>query len=63
MIALIEECLDGSKDSDYLNPKSIEDKLFSGIYYLTKDVELKDSDSLLEFLSDDNIRNIAKSGL
>lgn len=60
MIALIEECLDGSKDSDYLNPKSIEDKLFSGIYDLTKDVELKDSDSLLEFLSDDNIRNIAK---
>ena len=34
--------------------------MFSGIYDLTKDVELKDSDSLLEFLSDDNIRNIAK---
>lgn len=60
LIGLVEEGLDGLSDSDYRNPKTFEDKLFSGFHSITKDVTIDSMDSLLDFLSDDSIRGLAR---
>lgn len=60
LLGLLEEALDGAKEEDYKNPKSRDDKLYCGFYELTKDVVLQDEADVLNFLSDESIRELVK---
>lgn len=58
--SLVEESLEGLDDSFYTKTDTLEDKLFSGFYHLTKNVKIESIEGLLDFVSDESIRNLAK---
>lgn len=61
MIILVEEELHGTTDFDYQNAGTISDEIINALHFLLKDKEIKDIEELLEFLSQKNLKLLAKS--
>lgn len=60
LLCLVEESLEGLDDSFYTKTNTLEDKLFSGFYHLTKNEKIESIEGLLDFVSDESIRKMAK---
>lgn len=61
LLLVIEEALNGAKQSDYLKAKSFEDRLVNAIYFATKNVTLNNLSDIRNFLSKINILNLVKT--
>jgi hypothetical protein len=60
LITLIREALEGYTDKNYLVAKNDYDKLINSLYKEFKDKEFNSYNEIHNFLSDDNLRSIAK---
>ena len=58
VIALMEEELEGSKDSDYRYTETFSDRLFRGLHYLLKDRELHSKEDVDRLLSAESLKEI-----
>ena len=61
ILTVVEESLNGAKDSMYRKYKNSTDKIINEIYFKTKNLEIKKSSDLYALLSDDSIKNLIKN--
>lgn len=61
MIILVEEEMHGTTDFDYQNARTISDEIINALHFLLKDKEFNNIDELLGFLSQKNLKLLAKS--
>jgi len=61
LLTLIEESLSGFKDKDYLNVKNNDDRILKTLYFKAKDLVIKNSTELVEFLSNINIKKLLRN--
>ncbi len=59
-ITVIEEVLNGSKENDYLKAKNENDKIINKIYFYLKDKDFKSFEDIIELLSEQSLKEMAK---
>lgn len=61
LMELLKEEKEGTDEENYKDPQTRDDKLYSGFHELTKDIVLKTGEDILDLLSDENVRSLAKN--
>ena len=63
LLTVIEESLNGAKESIYRNAKNPIDKIINDIYYKTKSLEIKKASDIYSLCSDTSIKSLIKCEL
>ena len=59
-LTVLEEVLNGSKESDYLKAKNENDKIINKIYFYLEDKVIKTFEDIIELLSEQSLEEMAK---